>query len=53
MLSNGLRIEVAARPRYPAKTHRVVNTAHYGGPGHKQKGIDFLCMMDDGAGPRR
>ncbi|MFZ5497275.1 MAG: hypothetical protein ACOZE5_18285 [Verrucomicrobiota bacterium] len=49
MLSSGLRVEVAARPRHPAKNYRVVNAAPYGGAGHKQKGIDFLCTMDDGS----
>lgn len=49
MLSSGLRVEVPARARQPAKTYRVVKTTAYGGAGHKQKGIDFVCNMDDGS----
>lgn len=49
MLSNGLRVEVPVRPRHPAQAHRVVNAVPYGGAGHKQKGIDFLCTMDNGS----
>ena len=50
-LSSGLTIEVPAtsKPRRPARTYRVVNATAYGGAGHKQKGIDFLCTLDEGS----
>lgn len=50
-LSSGLRIEVptSKKPRRITRTYRVVSATAYGGPGHKQKGIDFLCTMDEGS----
>ena len=50
-LSSGLRVDVPAskKPRRPVRTYRVVSATAYGGTGHKQKGIDFLCTMDEGS----
>lgn len=50
-LCSGLRAEVPAskKPRRISRTYRVVSATAYGGPGHKQRGIDFLCTMDDGS----
>ncbi len=50
-LASGLRVELPAsrNPRRPTRTCRVVRVDPYGGDGHKQKGIDFYCTMDDGS----
>jgi len=50
-LSSGLRVELPAskKPRRPPRTYRVVSATAYGGTGHKQKGIDFICTMDEGS----
>jgi hypothetical protein len=51
MLSSKILIELPAsqKPKRAAKTYRVVRAEPYGGEGHKQKGIDFACTMDDGS----
>jgi hypothetical protein len=48
-LASGLRVELPAGKKNAARVYRVVRADPYGSDGHKQKGIDFYCTMDDGS----
>lgn len=50
-LSSKLTIELPAsqKPKRAARTYRIIRAEPYGGEGHNQKGIDFICTMDEGS----